>query len=450
MRIEAREIAAGYGPHNVLQGVSLHLAPGEFLGLIGPNGAGKSTLLRVLSRALTARQGAVRLDGDLVERLTAREVARRLAFVPQTEPTLFEFTVREVVLMGRHPHRRGLAGETQEDFAAAMRAMSATDTLQLADRPVTALSGGEHRRVLIARALAQNAPTLLLDELTAHLDMTHQAEVLSLVRRLADRDGVSVLAALHDLNLAAEFCDRLVLLANGRVAAEGLPDAVLTPETLTRAYGAPVRVGRSPASGKPFVLPVSPAPAADSQQTLRVHLFCGGGTGLAVMSALQRRGYVVTAGVLNRLDTDEEAAAALGVERVTEAPFSPIGPEARAACADLIKRADAVVVTGVPIGNGNLANLQMASEAQAGGKPVYLLGETPFAARDFTGGAAQELFDALLQAGAQAVAVTQGLEALLEEARRRICATEDTARQSRNQKALNHRDTETQRLHRDL
>jgi iron complex transport system ATP-binding protein len=413
MRIEAREVVAGYGKNSILHGISLDVAPGEFVGLIGPNGAGKSTLLRVLSRTLPLQRGTVLLDGVSIDRLSALEIARRLAFVPQAEPTLFEFTVREVVLMGRHPHVRGLKGETEEDFAAATRAMAATDTLHLADRPVTALSGGEHRRVLIARALAQNAPALLLDEPTAHLDMTHQADVLVLARRLADRDGALVFAALHDLNLAAEFCDRLLLLANGRLAAEGTPEAVLTPEILAQVYGTPVRVGRSPASGRPLVLPAPPARDESEGSPVRVHVVCGGGTGLAVLSALQRHGYVVTAGVLNRLDSDEDAAAALGLEHVAEAPFSRIGPEARAACAEMMARSDAVVVTELPIGNGNLANLELTADAQAAGKPVYLLGETPIAARDFTGGAAQSLWDTLQQKGAETVANVEALEARL-------------------------------------
>src|SRR5437588_6245488 len=179
MRIEARGVAAGYGPRRVLHDISFHLAPGEFVGLIGPNGSGKSTLLRVLSRTLAPQAGRVLFDGEPADRMSAREVARSVAFVPQTEPTLFEFSVRDVVLMGRNPYVRGWSGETDEDYAAAMRAMAATDTLHLAERPITALSGGEHRRALIARALAQSAPALLLDEPTAHLDMTHQAEVLA-------------------------------------------------------------------------------------------------------------------------------------------------------------------------------------------------------------------------------------------------------------------------------
>jgi len=344
----------------------------------------------------------------------AREIARQIAFVPQTEPTLFEFSVREVVLMGRHAHRKGLARETQEDYAAATRAMAATDILHLAERPITALSGGEHHRVLIARALAQCAPILLLDEPTAHLDVTHQADVLAMMRHLVDRENVAVLAALHELNLASEYCDRMLLLSVGRIVAEGAPEEVLRAETLAEVYGGQVHIGRSPISGRPFLFPLSRSPGADSLSRRQIHVICGGGTGLAVLSGLQRRGYGVSAGVLNRLDTDEEAAAALGIEHVVEAPFSPIGSQALAECRALIARADAVVLTDVPFGNGNLPNLQLALEAQQAGKLVYLLGEIPIEQRDFTGGAARALWQALQEGGAVMVGNTEALEAVLE------------------------------------
>src|SRR5687767_10824136 len=170
MRIEARGISAGYGRELVLRNVDFTLPPGQFVGLIGPNGAGKSTLLRALSRVLPLREGQLLLDGRPAESFTSREVALKIAFVPQAETALFDFSVRDVVLMGRNPHIGIRARETSRDYAESARAMSATDTLQLAERPVTTLSGGEYRRVLIARAFAQSTPTLLLDEPTAHLD----------------------------------------------------------------------------------------------------------------------------------------------------------------------------------------------------------------------------------------------------------------------------------------
>jgi len=349
---------------------------------------------------MTAASGTVQLDGKDSTTLSHRDVALQIAFVPQSEPTVFEFSVKEIVLMGRHPHLHGLSGERKDDFEAAARAMAAMDILELADRPVTSLSGGEHRRVLIARALAQQAPCLLLDEPTAHLDITHQVEILALARRMADNEGTAVLAALHDLNLAADYCDRLILIAGGRVIAQGSPEEVLTTELLERAYGSPLEVRQNPVSGRPMVFPI----AVDSNviaNRARVHVICGGATGGSLLSGLLRLGFSVTTGVLNQLDSDQRAAEALGIEHVTESPFSPIGSSAHKACTALIAKAELVVITELPVGHGNLANLEMAREAQAAGKKILLIESGPFSARDFTDGeVAQGYWDALRENGA--------------------------------------------------
>jgi iron complex transport system ATP-binding protein len=412
-QIEARNVSVAYGDRPVVRNVSLAIVAGEMVGLIGPNGAGKSTLLRALSGALRTASGTVLLDGRDISALRPRDRALRLAFVPQSEAAVFEFPVKEVVLMGRHPHVRGLGGETSADFEAAARAMSACDILVLADRPVTALSGGEHRRVLIARALAQESPLLILDEPVAHLDVTHQVEILALARRMADRKSVAILAAVHELNLAAEFCDRLILLAGGAVIAEGVPEEVMTPELLERAYGSSIQVGRSPASGKPMIFPLH-APHDNVGQGRRVHVICGGATGAGLLSHLSRRGFCVTAGVLNELDTDQRAAEALGIPHVTEAPFSPISERAREECRALIDQADAVVMTEVPIGHGNLPNLGLALYARELDKPVLLLGSTPFSARDYTDeNAGTDLWERLVDSGAEALPDSQAAVAWL-------------------------------------
>lgn len=260
MQLEAKEVTAGYDrDRDVLRSVSVSVRTGQFVGLLGPNGCGKSTLLRVLTRVLRPRQGTVYLDGRELSHWTSLEIARRIAFVPQQEPATFDFTVRDVVLMGRYPHRARFRGETPADYAIVERALAACDALDLRDRPVTQLSGGEHRRVLLARALAQQTPLLLLDEPTAYLDVTHQVELLVMVRRLCREENKGAMAALHDLDQAAEFCDWIVLLSQGRVIAEGTPEAVMNPEYLRLAYQAEACIGLNPVTGRPMLLSLRPA-----------------------------------------------------------------------------------------------------------------------------------------------------------------------------------------------
>ena len=233
----AEDVGYRVGERALLAGVSLELRAGQVVGLVGPNGAGKSTLLRVLGGLWRGAEGRVTLLGEPLKRLSARQVARVVAHVPQLADLGVPFTVRQIVMMGRTPHLGRFALESARDRQAAERAMQRTQTLDLAERLIGTLSGGERQRALIARALTQEPRVLLADEPTANLDVGHQLAVLELVRALAREDGLGVLLALHDLELAARFCDRLVLLSGGRVHAEGAAADVLTAEHLRAVYG---------------------------------------------------------------------------------------------------------------------------------------------------------------------------------------------------------------------
>jgi len=240
--LRAEELAFSYGGRDVLGGVSLALGRGELVGVLGPNGSGKTTLVRCLMGFLAPRRGRVTLDGRDVAAWPRRELARQLGVVPQEMPTDFPLLVRELVLLGRVPHlpARGLGFESARDRAAAEAALAEAALSELADRPLHQLSGGELRRAFIARALAQEPPLLLLDEPTSSLDLRHQLGVLELLRRRA-RAGAGILVVLHDLNLAAAYCDRVVVLAEGRVAAAGPPEIALDPVILSDVYGVDLR-----------------------------------------------------------------------------------------------------------------------------------------------------------------------------------------------------------------
>jgi len=254
--LETRDLHCGYEGREVLSGVDIVLRRGEFLGMIGPNGSGKTTLLRALAGRLPPTAGEVLLDGAPMRSTPRREVARMLAVVPQITSPPFEFTVGEVVAMGRTPHLGRLQSEGPEDRAAIERALALTHTQRLRDRPVTELSGGEFQRVVIARALAQESPVMLLDEPAAHLDIGHQVEIFDLLLRLNRDEERSLLCVSHDLNLAARYCDRLIAIAGGKVAAEGAPAEVLTEERVSDLYRCSVRIDTGP-GGRPLIMPLS-------------------------------------------------------------------------------------------------------------------------------------------------------------------------------------------------
>jgi iron complex transport system ATP-binding protein len=237
----------------VLRGVDLDVPEGAFLGIVGPNGAGKSTLLALLSGVLSPGSGEVRLDGRPLDQWKRRDVAKRIAVVPQSEPTAFPFRVSDIVLMGRTPHLHGLlATETDEDRAIATRALEAVGVADLLCRPMTQLSGGERQMVLAARALAQEPGILLLDEPTASLDLAHQQSLFRLLVRRNTGQRLTVVVVTHDLNLAALYCRTLAVLHEGRIAALGAPGDILKPEFLESVYGAGLWSATAP-TGAPIV-----------------------------------------------------------------------------------------------------------------------------------------------------------------------------------------------------
>jgi iron complex transport system ATP-binding protein len=236
-----------------LDGVSFAIGAGEVFGVIGPNSAGKTTLLRLLTRVVAAGRGEVRLNGRPIRHLAHAELARQIAVVPQDAPRPFPFSVEQLVLMGRYPHAPGRFFESDADRAHAIAAMEATGVLHLAALPLEQISGGERQRAMLARALAQQPRLLVLDEPTSHLDLRYQAETAALLQRMNGERGMTVLLVSHDLNLAAEVCDRLLLLGRGRIARVGSPAEVLQRGVLEEVFGCAVVVDVNPTSGRPVI-----------------------------------------------------------------------------------------------------------------------------------------------------------------------------------------------------
>lgn len=255
----ASQVTFAFNGKPVLQQVDLTIKAGKMIGVIGPNGAGKTTLIKLLSRLLLPCSGQIQLNGNDLSRWQPARLARMLAVVPQDANLPPAFTAWEIVLMGRTPYLGWLGREGERDRAIARQAMQQTDTWHLAQRLIDQLSGGERQRVLIARALAQEPQILLLDEPTAHLDISFQVETLSLIVRLVRQLQLAALVILHDLNLAAQFCDELVLLHRGQIVAQGSPAQVLDAALLRQVYGTEITVMPHPCNGLPVVLTVCPS-----------------------------------------------------------------------------------------------------------------------------------------------------------------------------------------------
>ena len=254
--IRTENLTFAYKDKPALDGVSLSVKSGEMVGILGPNGSGKTTLLKIFSAVLTGR-GEVKLNERDIHHYGKRELSRLFAMVPQESQMLFPYTVAEIVLMGRASYHSPLALEGEKDLEVARASMELTDCLSFADRYLHELSGGEKQRVIIARALAQEPEILLLDEPSAFLDLKHQVQVFELMRRLNRERGLTIVAALHDLNLAALFFPRLVMLRDGKICRDGIPKDVLTEETIEEIYGIKVRVERDASNERPqiFVCP---------------------------------------------------------------------------------------------------------------------------------------------------------------------------------------------------
>ena len=402
MKIEIKDLTFSFDGKKVLKNISFDIEQGGFLALMGPNGSGKTTLLRCLMNYLQPESGAVLIDAKSVHTMSDRDVARLFAVVPQSSQIEFSFTAYEMVTMGRIPHARGrLAGESRTDADIVRKAMDRTNTWAFADRSFGSLSGGERQRIIIARALAQNPKILLLDEPTVYLDITGQFEIMDLLREL-NRAGLTIIAVLHDINLASRYCKKVALLNEGRLEASGTPEEVFTQENIIRIYDVDVVVRRDPITKSISVIPKITTVFPPTHGT-RVHVLCGGGSGGSIIHELLDAGFAPSMGVVNVLDSDFEVAKSLHVPVITEIPFAQISDEAAEQNLKMIGESEAVVVSDFPIGPGNLKNLEAARKALELGKRVAIMVPDSIRDRDFVGGKAKNLIEEMLAKGAIAV-----------------------------------------------
>ncbi|MFO7820283.1 MAG: heme ABC transporter ATP-binding protein [Halanaerobacter sp.] len=396
-KLQVEELSYKYNQLKVLEDINFSIQQGEFIGLIGPNGSGKSTLLKNINSNYQPNQGLVYLDGDNLHDLDKKDLAKNLAVVPQSTEVNFDFTVEEIVLMGRTPYIGRFSSEKEEDFAIAKEVMKLTNTFYLKDRSINQLSGGERQRVIVARSLAQNPEVLLLDEPTSNLDINYQLEMMNLLKRLNHEQELTILVVLHDLNLAAKYCDKLLLINQGQIHSFGTPQEIITSENISEVYGSDVTVKYHHPNNTPYVTLIDQQYIPQSKLEHRVHLICGGGTGRDLMEQLVEAGYQVSCGVVNKQDSDWEVATSYNIESVIEEPFAPISEAKHQQNLAKVKAAETVILTEVPIGNGNLFNLKAALWAAKSGKKVIVVNEQNIEDRDYTTGEGTELFKQLLQ-----------------------------------------------------
>ena len=344
--IDVDDVSVSLGGTAVLDDVSASVPEGRFVGLIGPNGAGKTTLLRTVSGVLDPDAGRVTIDGDDVATLSSQASSQRVAVVPQDTTVSFDFSVEQVVEMGRHPYRTRFGGGNADDRRIVQDAMERVDVERFADRLVGSISGGERQRAILARALAQDTPVLLLDEPTASLDVTRQVETLALVRELVE-EGKTAVAAIHDLDLAARFCDDLLLLSGGKIVASGSPEGVLDGDTVSDAFDGRAVVGRDAITGAPTVRAL---PEGAGTRNGRVHVIGTGHEAAATLARLVDAGFQPSIGPVPETDVAAEAARALGVETVVAEPFGSLDTQTLDAVEGYVETADATVFTGAAEG----------------------------------------------------------------------------------------------------
>ena len=426
--LDVQNITFGYGDKPLLYDISLRVQRGEMVGLLGPNGSGKTTLLRLVSGLFRPQQGRVLLEGRTLQQWGRRGVAKRIAVVPQELHIPFAFTVEHMVSLGRTPFVKPFLGErTRHDQAIVEGALQAAGVAAFADRIFNELSGGERQRVMIAMALAQEPSLLLLDEPTSHLDIKYQIETLELVQHLNKERRVTVIAAMHDLNLASRYFSRLLLFQRG-IVADGGPAEVLEPELLSRVYGVDVQVGVLRGAKHLSVLPPNSTEDEDVHEVKRqaqVHLIGGGGSAEVMMRALADEHIPFSIGALNIGDSDYTLALRLAERVIVEQPYAPISQQSLEQTRSSLTQVSLLIICPTPIGTGNVALLQEAVVAAQGGLPVVLLTSTDttvcapdnaietddgllqrtgMAARDYTGGKGVKLVGELLQHGAIVVA----------------------------------------------
>lgn len=390
-------VTLGYGERDVIKDFSCSIEEGEFVSLIGPNGSGKSTLIHAITGMLPCKSGDIYIKGKNIKKTTAKERAQITAVVPQNFQVNFAFKAKEIVAMGRHPFLGRMQSETEEDYRIIDEALAETGTLHLRERKVTQLSGGERQRIIISSALAQQPQLLILDEPTNHLDIQYNLEVMQLMRRLNKEKGITIFAVLHDINMASRFSDRIIVLNNGEKVEDGKARDIIKEDILKPVYKIDLVVRDNPLTDAAEIVALrSNKTAKRMTNGRRMHIICGGGSGGYWLECFHNKGWEVSCGVLNVNDSDYELCRSLGIEVISEKPYSDISSEAFDANLHAMKRADVVLLADIDVGHSNLRNIEILQSIDEAKQQLYILKGD---GRDYTGGEAETILSNLIAEG---------------------------------------------------
>lgn len=396
--LEVKYLEFAYRESMVLKDINFSIKAGSFLSIIGPNGSGKSTLLKTLNQIYKPNSGEVLLYDKDISSYRKRDIAKEIALVPQSTNVDYEFTVEDIVMMGRHPYKNRFESEDKNDFKIVNESLKLTNTFNLKDRLINQISGGERQRVFIAKALAQKPSIILLDEPTSNLDINHQMDILNLLKKLNQENGLTVVLVIHDINLACRYSDEIILLDDGKISGSGRPEDVVTVEKIEDVYDMKVAIEKNKYTDTIHLTPIEIKEKKKNLKANKVHIICGGGSGQEIINKLYTEGYELSLGVLNVGDSDWEHGRNLNISMVEEIPFSGISDESHEKNIEIMDKSDIIVISKVPIGTGNLKNLLAAKVALEKGKKVYYLSDD-IMDYDYTKGQAKKIIDGMLKNG---------------------------------------------------
>lgn len=411
--ISVSNLSFSYNENLTLKNLSFEIEKNSFVSILGPNGAGKSTLVNLISKVMPIEAGEIVIEGKNIRDLNHIEIAKKVAVVPQYTSLGFNFSVYEIILMGRYPYLSRFKGEKQEDYRIVNEVMELTRTDIFKDRKYNELSGGERQRVIIAQTLVQDSPIIILDEPTSHLDINFQIEFMELFYSLYKKKGKTIIGIFHDINLAIQYSEKIMLLKEGNIYCYGDVKDVINRTNIMSVFKSDVYIGKNPFTGKLYVSPnfnLRFYSKETKSKEIRIHVIGGGGAASPILNMLHNSGYITSTGVVNNLDTDLYTAEQLGITFVNEAPFSPISREAQARNLELIKASDLVILPCLEFGNGNFLNLAAVNEAINIGKKVIIIESANIDLRDHVDGKAVKLYSEII---AKSVLVLKSNEEIL-------------------------------------